>query len=201
MDGTTAILPYTAFLNTHQGIFIDIFPLDGVPASPDEVRALIHGRNELFTRMQRIASPDPLHPLRSLSLMRYRSTFHQEFKAFEDLLRTYPIQENDEVSTHSFTTDLEHFLRKKEWYSQTLLMPFEDIQMPVPCGYHEILTLQYGDYQTPRQSGSYHGGFWKLDAGTPYQTYLPALKQYFKVLRRKNLIRRFKSVLSKITHQ
>ena len=34
MDGTTAILPYIQFVNSHQGIFIDIFPIDAVPDDP-----------------------------------------------------------------------------------------------------------------------------------------------------------------------
>lgn len=200
MDGTTAILPYPAFVNTHQGIFIDIFTLDGVPDNPEKVQKLVDNRNKQFTKMQRIATFDLLHPIRSLYLLRYRSTFKQEFKAFEDILRTYPIKENEDVCLFSFCTDLEHFLRKKEWYGSTLLMPFEDIEMPVPCGYHEILTRQYGDYQTPRQAGTYHGGFWKLDSGIPYQTFLPDLKRYYRKMQRKNLPRRIKAILNKIIH-
>lgn len=48
--------------------------------------------------------------------------------------------------------------RKKEWYADTILMPFEDIQMPVPIGYDEILRNQYGDYMTPVKAPSLHGG-------------------------------------------
>lgn len=200
MDGTTAILPYTAFINTHQGIFIDIFILDGVPVSPVKIQELVSERDKRFKRMQSIASFNILHPLRSLYFRRYRSSFQQEFKAFEDVLRTYPVKDNEEVGLLSFCTDMGHFLRKKEWYGSTLYMPFEDLEMPVPCGYHEILTKQYGDYQTPRQVGTYHGGYWKLDAGIPYQTYLPELKQYYREIQRKNLPRRIKAILKRIIH-
>ena len=38
-------------------------------------------------------------------------------------------------------------------------MPFEDIQMPVPIGYDEILRNQYGDYMTPIKDSSCHDAF------------------------------------------
>ena len=34
----------------------------------------------------------------------------------------------------------------KEWFSDYILMPFEDIQVRVPVGYKEYLTYTYGDY-------------------------------------------------------
>lgn len=40
MDGTTAILSADIFCKFHQGIFIDIFVLDGVPDTRREVRAV-----------------------------------------------------------------------------------------------------------------------------------------------------------------
>ncbi len=35
---------------------------------------------------------------------------------------------------------------EKEWIKEIKYMPFEDTELPVPCGYHEILTAGYGDY-------------------------------------------------------
>lgn len=38
---------------------------------------------------------------------------------------------------------------KSEWFASSITMPFEDIQICLPIGYHEYLTKQYGDYMTP----------------------------------------------------
>lgn len=35
---------------------------------------------------------------------------------------------------------------KKEWFASTIDMPFENTVLPVPVGYHEILTQEYGNY-------------------------------------------------------
>lgn len=40
------------------------------------------------------------------------------------------------------------YLIKKEWFNSTLYLPFEDIQIPVPGGYDELLKAIYGDYMT-----------------------------------------------------
>lgn len=197
MDGTTAILPYPAFINTHQGIFIDIFPYDAIPDNAEEREKLVAERNESFTRLQRIASFDILHPIRSINLYRYRRSFHQEFEKFEDLFRANTIGHNASVACITFITDFDRFLRDKHWYDKTILVPFEDIQIPVPSGFHEILSKQYGDYMTPKQLGSYHGGFWKLDSATPYTQYLPELKKYYSSLIRNRRIRRIKSLFGK----
>ena len=46
MDGTTAILPYMVERNCHQGIFIDIFPLDSIPEDSQVLQSFIQTRNE-----------------------------------------------------------------------------------------------------------------------------------------------------------
>lgn len=41
------------------------------------------------------------------------------------------------------------FYMDKEWFSDTMMMPFEQMEISVPCGYDEILKTIYGDYMTP----------------------------------------------------
>lgn len=38
---------------------------------------------------------------------------------------------------------------KSEWFADSVIIPFEDISISLPIGYHEYLTMQYGDYMTP----------------------------------------------------
>lgn len=201
MDGTTAITPSKVFLNTHQGIFVDIFPYDAMPNDKARLDDLIADRNQMIDTMTHVAAFDGLHPVRSIGLLKYRSRFGELYNRFEDLFRSNPIEDCDEVSCLSFIVDPVHFFRDKHWYDETVHLPFEDIEMPVPGGYHEILTKQYGEYMTPVQTPSYHGGFWKLDAETGYETYLPELKRYIKRYERQRSGRRMKKLLNKATNK
>ena len=197
MDGTTAILPAPTFIGTHQGIFIDIFPYDAIPDKEEEKIRLIANRNESFTRLQRIVSFNILHPIRSIKLTKYRGHFQSEFQKFENLFRANPIDLCSSVACITFITDFDRFLRDKHWYDETIWVPFEDIQIPIPSGFNQILTKQYGDYMTPKQLGSYHGGFWKLDTEADYSVYLPELKKYYSSLIRKRRLRRIRNILKR----
>lgn len=45
--------------------------------------------------------------------------------------------------------DLSHIQFPKEWFTHTQVFPFEDTEIFVPNGYHELLTYLYKDYMTP----------------------------------------------------
>lgn len=55
--------------------------------------------------------------------------------------------------------DLPHYLSlpyKGEWFKGTVDLPFRGRMMPVQTGYHEKLTMQYGDYmQPPKDRNAY----------------------------------------------
>lgn len=195
MDGTTAIIPLPSFINTHQGVFIDIFPYDALPDDEQEKQALIRRRNKQMVFLQHLSSFDILHPIRSVWMMLLKPRFRFYFHQFEDLLRSNSLVDNRHVACLGFTDDLGLFERDKEWYQKTLFMPFEDLMMPIPGGYNAILTKQYGDYMTPRQAPSYHGGFWKLDAEEPYETFLPEFRRYCKLIKKRNILRRVCRIL------
>lgn len=201
MDGTTAMVPAPAFVNTHQGIFIDIFPFDYMPDDEGALNQLIDKRNAAFTRLLRIASFDLLHPFRSLYYSCFRRSFQNEYKKFENLLRENNPADCSRVCCLGFIVDTDRFLRNKDWYDGTTWLPFEDIQMPVPSGFHHVLTKQYGDYMTPVQGGSYHGGYWKVDTTTSYEEFIPELKRYYSSLMRERRLSRIKLLMKKVLHR
>lgn len=196
MDGTSAIEPSPVFRNLHQGIFIDIFPYDAIPDDEEAAERLFRKRNRLIYKMRLIKTFDILHPLKSQLLFGYRFFFHKVYKRFEDLMRSSASDDCRNVSCISFIMDTEHFLRDKHWYDETVWMPFEDIQMPVPVGYNQILTKQYGDYLVPRQAGSYHT-FWRLDPDKPFTEYIPELKEFYKKTLHERRLFRIKKFLRK----
>ena len=172
MDGTSAIQmnqmsPYTKM---HLGIFIDIFPYDAVPDDKDEELSQIKQRGVLCEELCRIEKGwDPIHPISSIKYLLKRPRFRSLFAQYENLFRNYKIEDNRYVSCYSFQVNPHQFLRLKEWYSETVYLPFEDIMMPLPKEYDKILKLQYGDYMTPVKAPSYHGGFLALSADKSFQ--------------------------------
>lgn len=57
--------------------------------------------------------------------------------------------EADEVTEYVNELDNTKYRMKKEWYDNTIMMPFENIEIAVPEKYHEVLTAQFGDYMIP----------------------------------------------------
>jgi len=47
---------------------------------------------------------------------------------------------------------------ENDWFKETILLPFEDRELPCPRKYDELLTSIYGDWRTPVSSPSYHEG-------------------------------------------
>jgi len=57
--------------------------------------------------------------------------------------------------------------REKKWYEETVWLPFENIMVPAPIGYDEILKCQYGNYMEPVRGTAMHEVSC-LDPDTPY---------------------------------
>ena len=148
--------------------------------------------------LQRISINDPLHPVRMIGMILRRPFFSHYFRRFEDLLRSNSLSENQHVACLGFTDDLSIFERDKEWYKDTLYMPFEDMMMPVPIGYDQILRKQYGDYTIPRHAPTYHGGYWRLDPDVSYESFLPEMRVYCKQLKRDRIKSRIGKLLKRI---
>lgn len=200
MDNTTAILPFDIPMDFHQGIFIDIFPYDDVPNSASAKEQLIQDRVFMLNEMGAYTYDrySLIHFKDNLTHYRLRKKinsigFKAYFSSFEDLFRVHSDPGNKTVACLTFSTDLDKFQRDKEWYKETLMVPFEDIQIPIPAGYDHILTKQYGDYLTPVQAPSFHGGFAVLDSEKAYFEYLPELRR-----KRRRLV--WKTRINKLLH-
>lgn len=53
--------------------------------------------------------------------------------------------------------DVRHIQYPKEWFAKAIVVPFEDTEIFVPNGYHEILTYLFKDYMTPPPAHSRTG--------------------------------------------
>ena len=61
------------------------------------------------------------------------------------------IQHNTTGQNYFSYTQSGIYTYNKSWFDELIDVPFENMQVRVPKGYHEYLTFMYGDYMTPSQ--------------------------------------------------
>ena len=75
----------------------------------------------------------------------------------ENICDMYGEEESDYLTWFPRTVCLEKDFRlNKEWYSDTLEMPFENMMISVPKNYHEVLTKMYRRYNILRKGSRGH---------------------------------------------
>lgn len=208
-DGTTAILNGEINRKYHRGIFLDIFCYDSVPDIIDDkweqtLKRAGKIQNMLDCRYQTFSPYCLVFPIRYLKVFYYKTitTIKRPltlYKEYEDLFRVYDLKNTQRVSSQSFNRNIiDRAMKEKEWFKETIWMPFENMMMPVPIGFDNVLRGLYGsNYMTPQKAPSFHGGFLVLDPHKSYKDYLPLLKKEH----RRNLCSNFlKTAFRKIKH-
>ncbi len=160
----------------HQGIFIDIFPIDDVPDGITMKPIIGQMQREIWLS---IVEPERLKALidsgrrfaleANLLLELLRMPVRERMKMFED----FNVSRFETSSRVNFLTD--HFMgfpsMLREWFTDTVYLPFENTMVPAPAAYESLLSCLYGDYMTPSQNPNMHEGIF-LDPDAPYTQYI-----------------------------
>lgn len=167
---------------------IDIFPLDVVPRD----KTAYEMQNKLIKMTQVIYSVwDKLKEEGGLkdSLARLEKRVGERFpweaseleqkvyvRRMEDAMAAlYGDADGDKLAEHTFAFNKPEYIMEKEWYSETVMLPFENIEIAAPCGYHEVLTAQFGDYMKPVRGAADHDyPFYKKDIEDCLNEYIKA---------------------------
>lgn len=74
---------------------------------------------------------------------------------------------------------------EKEWFSETVCLPFDEMTLPCPVCYDKVLKEEYGDYMTPIKNNSFHGDTY-IDLSNSFENVInkrlleiPRWKRYF----------------------
>ena len=209
-DGTAAIMDQAINRNYHQGIFIDIFPLDVMP--DDEVLFKSFVKEKVYRKEQLLLGLESYYSFTNWKydylILKNKARiiikgFHHCFSEYEHFIKQYNNTDNHRIAIISWRFD-ERYLRERIWYKDTLYLPFEDIKMPVPSGYDNILKKQFGDYMTPLKNPTEHGNFAILDSELSYKYYLPLLRNKKRRALRKEAFQiyrdKVKMIVKKIIH-
>lgn len=139
---------------------IDIVPLDFVPRDKEEAQL----QRNLYTVVYSAARnyktytengeiEGYLEQIESLCQTKITRGVNEENQLWLLLDRIAGLFHEDECDQLTyFPTNIcyqpEYYL-DKEWFLDTMTVPFEQTEIPVPCGYDAILKRTYGDYMTP----------------------------------------------------
>lgn len=164
---TTGCIESDRYQDINKGIFIDIFPLDGI--NPDVKKNRMQKKfNDLYVmilRMYNAAVSENITIKKKIKGLIGRGIFtlvHKEalFQRYEDNLKKYSDESFFMWGNRTLVFECPKSRRPMADWLNLTTMPFEFLNVPVPCNYDEILRQQYGDYmKIPKnKEGSMHGG-------------------------------------------
>jgi len=146
----------------NSGVFIDVLVLDAIPDKKIKYKRQIltisfHrrllNRYTLFTKMfnKTLYMKIVYLMARCYFLFRKPKNVHNHI---EMILRSNKLSDNKNIGQIDFYSLFGHKddcapKLDKHWYDETIMLPFNDMMIPVPKKYHEVLTAYYGDYMVP----------------------------------------------------
>ena len=176
-SNTTYIEKTSKNLDINHGIYIDIFPLDGCPEKPFEVKKLnfikkIY-RLKLFSAFELPKSPRGRAVLSLLRLFGCHKRTGKTVAKYEKFISKYSVKESNIICNHGNWYGEKDYI-PKEFYGQGKDIEFEGVKARVPEKCEEYLAALYGDWQTPpppeKQIG--HHFYEVCDTNKPYTEYM-----------------------------
>lgn len=148
------------------GMFVDIYPFDGMgnDFSYWEKRfkrikhlheIIYHGNTDGLFHGASILSKIYHFPNALLGKLRNREYY---LVKMDKMAKVFDWEESEYVGLTTWCSYLVKI--KKEWFDETLYLDFEDMKVPVPYKYDELLTAVYGNYMElppEEQRKSSHG--------------------------------------------
>ena len=159
----------------NKGVFVDIFPM--FPVSKDEnIRMMQKDKLDKLWRTIRgwnaVKSMEMGHPtpyeqyIPDWIAVEKQYTINQVKQLYMDACNNM-VGNGELIGMTSFRTHSEKLMWPKEWFEETIEIPFEDTTIPCPKEYDAILTKTYGDWRTPVFDGAIHEMV-VLDTELPY---------------------------------
>ena len=146
---------------------IDIFPMDYVTNNKDEENI----QRELVEMVKTVADSNGMGYLKADELNalldmienmckqkidRDGKIKNQLYKLLTALYALFGEEDGDRIALIAQYLDVGGSVYPKECYADSVRMPFDVIDIPVPMGYDGVLKLKYGDYMKNVRSGGGH---------------------------------------------
>lgn len=167
---STAPERLAAFHGCPYVVGVDIYPLDALP--PDPEGTALSTLSSVFLYNSWHVDTDLENVLKSLPEL--EEVCHTKFdpshnlknqllRAADKTCQCYDISECDYITDYIY-----HAVRQiplqKNWFAETVRLPFENIMVYAPKEYDKVLTVLYGDWRTPvnwraSKEATYHSFF------------------------------------------
>ena len=165
LDGTTAILEDNGdAFDFHQGIFVDIFPIDYISINPKTNKKIIRKLKTLGMLMRASVDTRKRGNFVKNAAVSALKIFHFDsvklFKKYEKIIRNIP-KKSYKLAKVSLYADASEYCKAlpESYFENMIEMKFENTTLPGSANADDILTLFYGkDYMTPKQVSSDHKG-------------------------------------------
>lgn len=172
----------------NQGIFLDIFPIDSI--SDDEtlffnqVNRIYSFRKKIciyqfakqyynFNTLKSLKSKVAFPIMHLLTKIPLLGCFNYQIpyrKFLKEIIR-YNGTQTTRVCKLVLYPIKQRRIWQRSWFTGTVYLPFEFMQIPVPTGYEQLLDTFYGDWHTFVVGTSTHGGCF-FDTERPYTDYI-----------------------------
>lgn len=137
---------------------VDIFQLDNIPNDKEEQEThlelfrAVHDLARAWDKGDREDNMANLRMVEECCNVKFTEdkTYQQQLMMLVDKIAgLYMNDEAEDVTQMYMLEKKSDFRIPISCYEASVRVPFENITIPVPLGYHEILTTYYGDYMTP----------------------------------------------------
>lgn len=147
---------------------VDIYPLDYMPSDNNMAelqQSMYTIVYDVACRLDEIREQGQLQgyiknieQMCNVTLQDNDSLRNQLIKLYDNIASICTEEESDRLTQflRIAQTGEESFYYMKEWYDSIIKMKFMDMEINVPCRYHDILSTLYGDYMNPVISTSTH---------------------------------------------
>ena len=134
------------------GIYIDVFPIDNLPNSMEKAAAFVK-RCHSLAWVQMMASDTKIRRAKTKlrQVVKVMLTPLSKLIGYKKLavilnkkVQKYNVVESKYVS-NIVSPNYMH-VYEKEWFKETVRIPFETIEVNAPAGYKKLLQTMYGDY-------------------------------------------------------
>lgn len=162
---TTAIGINDVRLNCNKGIFIDIFPLDRLPTNFSSNSIWIKLLKSIFNLLRVGVNSSPKYYSSRIKIIQsYLLTiffsyidYRLIYNLFEKICMLFSKSQSGFVSYVSFTFGKRNNILEECSYTSAIDSSFEFLNICIPKGFHEVLSIEYGDYLKPVKTPPAHG--------------------------------------------
>lgn len=180
---TTGIILSMADPAYNNGIYIDIYVIDGYTYDEEKLKKQLKKKSHLryLANAYQLNDLDPHNKIKNFLKTFLHYTFCKVVPYsfvigwYNRNLSRYT-KETDRLSlmTHPLSTLKKYWCYKKD-IEETIYLPFENIYVPVPKNYENVLRNMYGDYMKfppLDKRGAWHDGILEIDPDIPYKEFI-----------------------------